>query len=712
MANVKDIISNPVFYAPQTTPQEGAETKSEILYANKFSGLDEVPMSGELLELFTDNALNLTDTNFRLQLQHILEEYDSENGPWYIDGVNGIIHIHNRKIANSAFVYRYQDENGEVLRVQVTTNWTTGTTSGTVASSISRNKTKEVIRFDLPTPDFSIPISENPVRRHRNYAIWLEKDNVGRNIEGPGHYPDYYQLSHVDLEGRTIYDGVAGAYAASRHYSMGGDILPLPNPYEAQMAENIRLQQKSAAIEARYDEIQSSLAAGVDVSRRNSTRRLNSFIGTEDEWVDQFYDNVMEEVQKGATTPEMAEERVNVVKKIYNGKPLTEAEQRVANTQIWLDDPEVIAKIGKVYAPRSFTGTYKGKSSETVGGATSNYGSVPGITYSYHYGKPGTVIDATTVEDLDRQLRANGIYSTVSNPYAKSSQGSNSEILSQVNALIRKANKSSRSNGGSAATRISNIQVKINGDRTYTVQVQAIGTYTPVVTLTDIANFRKKRDTPGVGGSKRAKALALVNSMRNRAKKTKHKEIEVQMLVVGRPSLCAGQYIDILNIGNRYSGQWYIKTCVHQLDSNGYTCSLTLKKNQATPQGKAMSLTRNSNGSTQTTRYEVHTQAGNLSLSATDLSYANRLALEGKTRSFQNFVYTAIWAQQNGQYGEGLMQATNMQPVHMDGRENPDLQYEQTDAGKAAAEGYRKYIQAKLKQASDATLRLSNKKKK
>lgn len=699
MANVKDIISNPVFYAPQTTPQEGAETKSEILYANKFSGLDEVPMSGELLELFTDNALNLTDTNFRLQLQHILEEYDSENGPWYIDGVNGIIHIHNRKIANSAFVYRYQDENGEVLRVQVTTNWTTGTTSGTVASSISRNKTKEIIRFDLPTPDFSIPISENPVRRHRN-AIWLEKDNVGRNIEGPGHYPDYYQLSHVDNEGRTIDDGVAGAYAASQHYSRGGDIMPLANPYEAQMAENIRVQREVAAREARYDEIQSSQNAGANVSRRNSARRLNSFIATEDEWVDQFYDNVMEEVQKGATTPEMAEERVNVVKKIYNGNPLTEAERRVANTQIWLNDPEVIAKIGKVEAPRSFTASFRQRGNSVQ----------PYTTLYYNYGTAGTVVNATTIEDLSRQLQAHGITEGASNGWGKTTYQPH-QVLEDVQKVIRQANQSSRSNGGSAATRVGNIQVKINGDGTYTVKVQAIGTYAPVVTLTDIANFRKKRDTPGVGGSKRARALALVNSMRNRAKKTKHKEIEVQMLVVGRPSLCAGQYIDILNIGNRYSGQWYIKTCVHQLDSNGYTCSLTLKKNQATPQGKAISLTRNSKGATQTTRYEVHTQAGNLSLSATDLSYANRLALEGKQRSFQNFVYQAIWAQQNGQYGEGLMRATNMQPVHMDGRENPDLQYERTDAGRAAASGYSKYVQAKRKQASAATQRLSNKRK-
>lgn len=699
MANVKDIISNPVFYAPQTTPQEGAETKSEILYANKFSGLDEVPMSGELLELFTDNALNLTDTNFRLQLQHILEEYDSENGPWYIDGVNGIIHIHNRKIAKSAFVYRYQDENGEVLRVQVTTNWTTGTTSGTVASSISRNKTKEIIRFDLPVPDFSIPVSENPMRRHRN-AIWLEKDNVGRNIEGPGHYPDYYRLSHVDNEDRVIDDGVAGAYAASQHYSMGGDILPLPNPYEAQMAENIRVQQEFAAREARYDEIQASQNAGANVSRRNSARRLNSFIATEDEWVDQFYDNVMEEVQKGATTPEMAEERVNVVKKIYNGNPLTEAERRVANTQIWLDDPEVIAKIGKVEAPRSFTASFRQRGNSVQ----------PYTTLYYNYGTAGTVVNATTIEDLSRQLQAHGITEGASNGWGKTTYQPH-QVLEDVQKVIRQANQSSRSNGGSAATRVGNIQVKINGDGTYTVKVQAIGTYAPVVTLTDIANFRKKRDTPGVGGSKRARALALVNSIRNRTKKTKHKEIEVQMLVVGRPSLCAGQYIDILNIGNRYSGQWYIKTCVHQLDSNGYTCSLTLKKNQATPQGKAMSLTRNPKGATQTTRYEVHTQAGNLSLSATDLSYANRLALEGKQRSFQNFVYQAIWAQQNNQYGEGLMRATNMQDVHMDGRENPDLQYERTDAGRAAASGYSKYVQAKRKQASAATQRLSNKRK-
>ena len=56
------------------------------------------------------------------------------------------------------------------------------------------------------------------------------------------------------------------------------------------------------------------------------------------------------------------------------------------------------------------------------------------------------------------------------------------------------------------------------------------------------------------------------------------------------------------------------------------------------------------------------------------------------------------------------MRVTNMEDVHMDGRENPDLQYELTDAGRAAASGYSKYIQAKL-DAAAATLRLSNKKK-
>lgn len=692
---ISDLVSNPVFLSPQMAAQEGAETTSQILYANKFSGLPEVQMQGELLDLFQTKELNLTDTNFRHQLQHILEEYDSANGPWYIDGKNGILHIHNRKIAPSAFVYRYQDENGEVLKVQITTNWTTGSSSGTVASTISNNKVRDLSRFDIPTLDFSEDLDEGLFTLHRPLHYWEPNDNT--RVAGHEHL---YQISHTDSEGRVIIDGYElNAHRASQAWNAGYDLTPVPTPEETFRAEEIETRRKLKAHQDRHSQIKSQGGSTTDYGED----WLEGMVADPREVIDKWDEKIMREMLKSRTNPEKAEEMLTVFNKVKRQEVLTPAEQKLASTNIWLDDPELQQQLGTFEAPRAFVikGTRQGPVS---------WGAYGGGGQSVPLGTPGTVVSALTVEELSSKLvtAGVGIKSSVNMGLAGGSTSVSAppEIMASVRKAVKDAGVSPF---GSTLT---GIEVKILPNNQYEVKVRVIGKGSPVVTVMDYANFRRKRETPGVGGSKKAKTLALINSMRNRSRKAKHKEIEVQMLVIGRPSLEAGQYIDIYNIGQKYSGQWYIKTCVHQLDSNGYTCSLTLKRNQNTPDGTSVSVTRKRDGTKTGQKFQVNTAMGIIELSATDLSYAHNQALRGNTRTFQTFIRTAVYAQQQGIYGEGLKETTNAGDVHMNGTENPDLEYADTPAGKAATQAYNAEMEKRRAEAKAAKAKSKLKSKK
>lgn len=75
---------------------------------------------------------------------------------------------------------------------------------------------------------------------------------------------------------------------------------------------------------------------------------------------------------------------------------------------------------------------------------------------------------------------------------------------------------------------------------------------------------------------RRAFMRYLMNhSMNNRTRKVTEKRLEVEMRVVGRPTLTASAKIHIENIGSR-SGDYHVKRVIHRLSPEGYTCSLTL----------------------------------------------------------------------------------------------------------------------------------------
>lgn len=67
----------------------------------------------------------------------------------------------------------------------------------------------------------------------------------------------------------------------------------------------------------------------------------------------------------------------------------------------------------------------------------------------------------------------------------------------------------------------------------------------------------------------------LNHAMNNSTRKITEARLEIEMRVIGRPSLTSSSKIHIENVGSR-SGDYIIKTCIHRFSNEGYTCSLTL----------------------------------------------------------------------------------------------------------------------------------------
>lgn len=80
--------------------------------------------------------------------------------------------------------------------------------------------------------------------------------------------------------------------------------------------------------------------------------------------------------------------------------------------------------------------------------------------------------------------------------------------------------------------------------------------------------------TGGTGGS------YIPSLTGNTGRTVTEKKLVVTMKVIGRPSLESSQIIHIGNVGEKWSGDYYIKTCSHDMSPDmGYTCTLELTKN-------------------------------------------------------------------------------------------------------------------------------------
>lgn len=86
------------------------------------------------------------------------------------------------------------------------------------------------------------------------------------------------------------------------------------------------------------------------------------------------------------------------------------------------------------------------------------------------------------------------------------------------------------------------------------------------------------------------------NANANGGLKQTEEKLVCQLQVVGRPMLATSQIIRIDNVGERWSGPWYIKQCTHSMDAGqGYITNMELVKNNS----KSGSVTSKTDLSTQ-----------------------------------------------------------------------------------------------------------------
>lgn len=536
------LMSNPAYNSIQSANMP-LEADFEVLYANPFCGEDPVPMSGELKKIFNDPNLTMTAPNFRAQLEQIMNQYDGDSGPWSVDGSDGLIVIHNKKLTSQTeTLYRYQDENGEVLKIQITTNWVSvgggqsvvGLSGGTKSIYGSTNldpTLEDELNQYLPQDDglnlSKVKRSEGDVQfatrvqtKNRYAAIKHPDRNIVRELDGTSNQTlinqdaknnqwAISQYSHNDIFLKRMVDSIQAMIQRSGFTGVQTGLLRM------QLLDYIKTGQVGSVLGLILNKqiplAESQKFAENSPFRFTYTHRLryqkripkkgrhlirNNGGKHRDKSTDVIFEEIVAELKNSASNYTS-----NSGWKI-NGKWYTDAQVRALARQR-SKSPDGSGRMGKIGSDRSNEGIY-------------------------------------------------GIYNTAEQLITKVAKEASKQYFI-TNATIQ----------GS--------KVEDYGDY-WLVTVDISGNAPVKVTVKDMINIMAQRDGSPIA------MLRQSNLLRNSNKRAKRKEIEVQMVVVGNPLLSTGQTIQIANIGKKYSGNWFIKTCIHKLDSNGFTTSLTLNK--------------------------------------------------------------------------------------------------------------------------------------
>ncbi len=90
------------------------------------------------------------------------------------------------------------------------------------------------------------------------------------------------------------------------------------------------------------------------------------------------------------------------------------------------------------------------------------------------------------------------------------------------------------------------------------------------------------------------------HSAKGKVKTSAMKSIEAEAETIGLPYLKARVTVTIENVGKKFSGSWRITKVRHQISSSGYTCSLSLAKNDHSGTKKAKGTPKKSVSSSKT----------------------------------------------------------------------------------------------------------------
>lgn len=536
------VISNQVFTAIQQGKSYEAHTGT-IIYANKYSGLQEVAMPDEFRTIL-DSSLGSIGTNPLQQLRAKLEGLPG--GPWFLDSRNGTLYIHNRKFQEDVVHnYVYQAENGEVLQISFETQRTSRSLSHIKGGGIDPYSKNLIGTSTGITSESPGPGTPNTAPPNKNKTLTPEERNrLGSMSVTPQEALPIDALKNVNNTAKNWTDRQNSMYRAERqartwrvkrgeteaHYAgyKRGNTVKKQAQYQI---KHTRLSQKdrwARHIVAKkltpQDRINMTTHAAQSWKAKHSKSEIlawaRAYLGYgthvivapvwSEQWVDptrysgkgMFNGNASKVSETGSATPD------------YYSKRL-------------LDDKLMRMRLDPLIKITSPVTTVKGTA--YGGREQAHYFRIK--VFRYHYER-ARVDSAQIVADY--MIR----------------------MLKQIEGSGGNLGGSSNTGGG--------VRITIGGGS------GGGGSY---------------------GGSLVDDGTISENRHGNRGRRATEKKLVVNMKVIGRPSLETSQIIHIDNVGSKWSGDYYIKSVTHDMSSDsGYTCQLELQRNGSQAEIESVSV--------------------------------------------------------------------------------------------------------------------------
>lgn len=552
MATVTEnkVISNQVFTAIQQCKSYEAHTGT-IIYANKYSGLQEVSMP-ETFKTILDSGLGSIGTNPLQQLRAKLEGLPG--GPWFLDSRNGTIYIHNRKFQeDSVHNYVYQAENGEVLQISFETQRTSRSLSHISGGGIdpySKNLvgTNTGITSESPGPGTTdtAPPKEKPSMSNKDREKLLNMNtSPGKEVLPVD------ALRNVNRTAKNWTDRQNSMYRAER-IAIGWRI-------------------KRGETEAHYAAYRRGSTAQKQAQNRVKTTRTSK----KDQWARHIVakkltpQDRMDMTAKAAQSWKSKHSKSEILAwaRYYLGYGTHVIVAPVWSEQ-WVDPTTYSGK-----------GMFNGRASEMLY-STDIFGKIT----SWSNSSTNLVNNKLNLMKLDPQIKVLGGVTFIKKKtgnyrgdtkyyarvkvfryhYERTKVDSAQIVADYMVRMLKQLENGGGGSVGGSSNAGSGVKITIGGG-------SGGGSYTGSIGDDD--------------------GTISENRHGNRGRRATEKKLVVNMKVIGRPSLETSQIIHIDNVGSKWSGDYYIKSVSHDMSpDSGYTCQMELQRNGSQAEIESVSV--------------------------------------------------------------------------------------------------------------------------
>lgn len=538
------LISNQVFDSLQQ-PLMSSEPPalSKILYSNQYSPIGETDIQDDNLRRILENNEGLSGNNVLIQLKNKLKSF--EDGPWYIDCINGIVYVHNRKYPEApVYAYNYQYENGELLSA-----------SFRVVEVV---RPLEGIKKVLNAYDKKVSRLEAKIKDLRN------------KFDDPEEFINKsYENGVLKLEYRP--------YSAEEAKKKQEALKPKLNKINNQIAkrqQELRSKHKGQNLREVYSHDSKLIGLESDYwSLKSEIKDLNRYIPgtpeyTEQKWTEKQgsldrYQNMSPEAKKALAT----KQKENAYKAQTPAQLLTAhiKIQEAKKNRAWLEPFNVFIQVMKAGGK----GDYKAYNKALADLIRASKGMTIRTKDIDSYWQcqvvvlttDGYIRDSTGANQaaaIDRAIRK-----WVETHQARKGYPWNFEII-QIFDITSPLNTPLRTANYNMHNEVCKFKVKIWywGKVSNTVPLDRV--------LHDLFDPTGTEDTGDYD---------IKNAMSNLGKSKTEKQLQATIKVVGNPTLEKGMQIQLNNVGKKFSGLWYIHEVVHSFEhSSGYISEISLTK--------------------------------------------------------------------------------------------------------------------------------------